>query len=115
MSLFSHRARFLTLLLAPLLLAGLSALVVAQDKKPDDKKDDPPPKAKGQLPANFKQLGLDKSQVEKIYAAQAKYNAEIDKLKAKIDALKVEEKAEIEKVLTADQLKKLKEIRSGEK
>ena len=93
-----------------------SWLVGADDKKPDDKKtDDPPAKAKGQLPPNWKVLGLTKDQVTTVYTIQSKYRAEIDKLTAKIDALKAEEKDKMMEVLTKEQKEKLKEIRSGEK
>jgi len=81
----------------------------------DDKKDDPPPKAKGTLPAYWKQLGLSNDQKQQVYKIQAKYNAEIDQLKAKIEKLKDTEKEEMYKVLTEEQKKKLKELRSGEK
>src|SRR5438876_34730 len=92
------------------LSVGATGLLIgADEKKPDE------PKAKGMLPANWKQLGLTKDQVQEVYKIQTKYTTEIDKLKAQIDKLKAEEKVELEKVLTEEQKKKLKDIRSGEK
>ena len=101
------------------LRAGVAVLVVsilatgwllgADEKKPDE------PKAKGFLPQNWGKICLTTDQKQDVYKIQAKYNADIDKLKAKIDALKAEEKVELEKVLTEDQKKKLKEIKTGEK
>ncbi len=81
----------------------------------DEKKPDEPPKARGTLPIYWKQLGLTRDQVQDVYKIQSKYTSEIDKLRAKIDALKAEEKAELEKMLSDEQKKKLKELRSGEK
>ena len=101
--------------LAFFLAVATFGLTAAQDKKPVDKKDDPPVKAKGQLLANWKALGLTADQVQMVYKTQTKYTAQIDELKAKIDKLKSEEKAELLKVLTEEQKKKLAEIKTGEK
>src|SRR5262249_52350477 len=100
------RFRLGAALLAVCALASTSWLVGADDKKPDEKKPDDPPKAKGVLPQNWKQLGLTKDQVTEVYKVQSKFNSEIDKLKAKIDALKAEEKVELEKILTDEQKRK---------
>lgn len=106
------RLRFGAVLLTACVLS--TGILVGQDKKADDKKPDEP-KVKGFLPQNWGKLGLSADQKQDIYRIQAKYNAEIDSLKAKIDKLKEEEKAAMEKVLTDEQKKKLKEIKSGEK
>jgi hypothetical protein len=82
-----------------------------QDKK-DDKQ---PPKVKGQLPPFFKKIGLRDDQIQKIYVLRAGYKTKIDALKMQMEKLKADEKQEIEKVLTPEQLKRLKELRSGEK
>jgi hypothetical protein len=87
-----------------------SWLMGADDKKPDD-----PVKVKGTLPAHWRQLGLSADQVQEVYKIQAKYNAKIDKLKAEIEALKAEEDTERIKVLSDEQKRKLKELKSGDK
>jgi hypothetical protein len=106
------------------LLAGLIVLsggLIGQEKKTkeepkqDAKKDEPPMKAKGVLPPNWKKVGLTDPQVQEIYKVQNKYDAEIDKLQAKIEELKANRTKDMRAVLTADQKKKLDEILSGEK
>ena len=102
------------------LFAGLLVLsggLIGQEKKAKEepKKDEPPMKAKGVLPPNWKKVGLTDPQVQEIYKVQNKYDAEIDKLQAKIEELKANRTKDMRAVLTADQKKKLDEILSGEK
>jgi len=52
--------------------------------------------------------------VQQVYRAQSRYHAQIAELDAKIKELKKTEKAEMEKVLTAAQKARLKEIVAGE-
>ena len=88
------------------------------DKKTDDKKtDDKPPavKLKGPLPTHYNRLGRRDDQVQKILKIRLDYRTKQDELKAKMDKLKVEEKELLEKALTPDQLKRLREIKSGDK
>ena len=105
-------------MLRVLLPAALTALLVlgggtvAQDKK-DTKKDDAGPKAKGFLPQNWGKIGLTDSQKQEIYMIQGKYNAEIDKLEAKIKELKGTRDKEMKAVLTPEQKKRLEEILLG--
>src|ERR1700753_2083131 len=73
-----------------------------ETKKTGDVKVDEP-KAKGQLPAGWKKLGLTDEQVQSVYKTQSAYNGKIDGLKQKIADLKAEEKAELEKILTKAQ------------
>ena len=84
------------------------------DPKPADKKEEPkkadPKKATGQLPMNWKALGLTDEQVQKVYKLQAKYNDDIDGLEAKIKELKDKMQKERLEVLTADQKKRLEDI-----
>ena len=92
--------------------------IVGQEPKPSDPKTtkvDPKvePKAKGQLPQNWKQLGLTDEQVQKVYKVQAKYNDDIEKLEAQIKDLKVKMSKERSEVLTAEQKKRLEEILKG--
>jgi len=89
-----------------LVILGFSLLVgsaATQDKK-EDKKD--PPKVKGQLPAGFKDLGLSKAQIEKIYTLQTEFKTKINKLQAEINELKKTENKEVFGVLTDDQREK---------
>jgi hypothetical protein len=72
-------------LLVVLFMTG--GFLLGDDKKPDDKD----PKAKGTLPANWKKLGLDDSQVQKIYKLETTYRTKIDALKQQIEDLKAEE------------------------
>jgi hypothetical protein len=105
------------------LLTGLLVLsggTFGQDNKPkedpkkeDKKKDEPAPKVKGQLPPNWRKLGLSDVQVQEIYKIQNKYDAEIDKLQAKIDELKANRTKDTKAVLTADQKKLLDAILTG--
>jgi Spy/CpxP family protein refolding chaperone len=101
-----------------LLALAMIGVAYAQDKKPDDKKPDdktPPVKLRGQLPKNYKQLGLLDTQLQKIYKIRADARAKGDELRAKLAKLKDDETEQLEKVLTPEQLKRLREIRSGVK
>jgi hypothetical protein len=73
------------------------------------------PKIRGQLPANYGKLGLTDVQKQSVYKIRADYKGKIDQLAKQLAKLKSEEKEALEKVLTPEQLKRLKEIRSGEK
>lgn len=88
---------------------------LAQDKpkekpaeKKEEKKDDA--KAKGQLPQNWKSLGLTDEQTQKVYKLQAKTAEEIDKLEAQIKELKDKLTKERLAVLTDEQKKRLEGI-----
>jgi Spy/CpxP family protein refolding chaperone len=92
------------------LLAGVSA---GQDKgKKDDPpaKDEPASKYKGQLPPNWRKLGLTDAQTQKVYKVNAKYGEEIAKLEAKIAELKEKRDKERFDILTAEQKKRLAEL-----
>jgi peptidoglycan hydrolase CwlO-like protein len=84
-----------------------------EDPKKVDKAKDEPAKAKGVLPPNWKKLGLSDGQVQDIYKVQNKYDAEIDKLQAKIDELKANRTKDMKAILTAEQKKRLDEILTG--
>jgi hypothetical protein len=73
------------------------------------------PKVRGTLPANYAKIGLTDIQKQKVYKIRAEYKGKFDQLAKQIAKLKAEEKEALEKTLTAEQLKRLKEIRSGEK
>ncbi|MFQ3592792.1 MAG: hypothetical protein SNJ82_06315 [Gemmataceae bacterium] len=104
-------------LLSLALVFAIVGVVLAQDKDTPkkDKPTEPDKKYKGILPANFKKLGLTDAQVQAIYKLQSEYRDKMDRLKKQMETLKTEERAAIEKVLTDVQLKRLKEIRSGDK
>jgi hypothetical protein len=80
-----------------------------------EKSDDKTAKVRGQLPAFYKKLGLRDDQIQKIYQIRADYKGKVDELRRKMEQLKATEKGELEKVLTPEQLKRLKELRLGEK
>lgn len=89
---------FVALAFALMLSGGL----LGQDKK------EPP--AKGQLPAQWKKLGLSEDQVKKVYSIQTDYRGKIAELEDKIKDLKKQERSDLEKVLTDTQKTRLKEI-----
>lgn len=106
--------RYLTLLTVvavAILIAGFST---GQEKKPGDDKTEPP-RLKGQLPPNWKKLGLNDEQVQKIYKIQNDYDAKEEALKKQIDNLKKEEKVKMRDVLTDAQKARLKEIEEEKK
>lgn len=85
-----------------MLLVALSCVSIAQEK------------AKGQLPANFKKLGLRDDQVSKIYTIQSGYRTKVADLTKQINELKSKEKAEVDSILTPEQKTRLKELQTGE-
>ena len=91
----------------------LSSGLVGQEPKKEAKKDEPATKFKGQLPANYKKIGLSDDQVQTVYKIQSKYNEEIDKLDAKIKELRAAKDKEVKAVLTPEQKKRLEEILIG--
>jgi hypothetical protein len=83
-------------------ILGLALMVAGgatQEKKDKDDKG----KVKGQLPPGFKDLGLSKDQVGKIYSIQADYKKKIGDLQTKIGELKKEQTHEEFKILTDEQ------------
>lgn len=93
----------------------LALLGAAYQEKDKDKKAEEPGKLKGTLPANFKKIGLSDEQVQKVYKIRHDYKAKMDDLKKQMDRLKTDEKEAMDKVLTPGQLKRLRELRTGEK
>jgi len=91
--------------LAPLLVIGMfwSSLLLGDDKKA-------PIVVKVSLPRYYSQLGLTPKQRNEIYKIRGKYAAEIQELYQKISDLRDQEKEECEKVLTAAQKSRLREI-----
>jgi hypothetical protein len=109
------RGSLLALLLGGLLILSADGLVGQEAKKDDPKakKEEPAGKAKGQLPPNYKKLGLSDAQTQEIYKIQAKYAAELAQLKTKEDELKATRDKDVRAVLTPDQKKRLEEIQTG--
>jgi hypothetical protein len=95
----------------------LIGVAYGQDKKPDEKKPDDKPttKLKGYLPQYYKKLGLRDDQLQRIYKIRADTRAKADELKAKMEKLRADEKEQLEKALTPEQLKRLRELQTGAK
>ncbi len=77
----------------------------------EDTKDDK--KVKGQLPQNWGKLGLTDEQKQKIYKVQTEYRDKIFDLEKQIKELRERERGEMEKVLSDEQKKRLREILSS--
>lgn len=98
------------------LVAG--SLVFAQDeKKPEGKggAKGGAKKVQNRLPDNYGKLNLSDEQKAKIYAVQAANQPKIAELNAQLKALKDQIQAEVDAVLTPDQLKLLGDIRAEAK
>jgi len=111
-------ARALVMMVAVALFAGTG--VFSQEKKDSVTKDTGKDtgtgtgKIKGVLPAHWSKLGLTDQQKQDVYKARAKFQDQIKKLQDQLDALKSEERKELEKILTAEQKKRLVELLVGE-
>ena len=90
--------------LALLVSAGASQDAKKEEKKEEKKKE--PGKSKGMLPQGFKDLGLSKEQIGKVYSIQADYKVKHVELDKKIKELKSQESQEIFKVLSDEQREK---------
>ncbi|MGH7134753.1 MAG: hypothetical protein ACREHD_03375 [Pirellulales bacterium] len=71
-------------------------------------------KPRGRLPAYYNQV-IDGQQREKIYAIQQQHEPKINELKAELQALQDKLDAEVEGVLTPEQLAKVKELTEAAK
>jgi hypothetical protein len=96
--------------LTVLSVALLGGLLLGQDKKTTDK--EPPPR--GPLPAHFKKLGLSEDQLTAVRKIRSEYRAKIEKLKQELSDLQKEERAKLDRVLTAEQRARLRDLRAGE-
>lgn len=97
----------LCLVLASACLVGTMAFRAAAEDKDE-------PKARGTLYPNWRKLGLTDDQVQEVYKVQTKYRNQIDKLESQIAALKKQERADAEKVLTPAQKQRLRELATGD-
>ena len=94
--------------LAVLALAGLLVgLAVAQQKPPAD--------LWQVLPAYFKKLDLTDKQKADLYRVCSQHDGKIAELQRQIAGLKEAKQKEMEKLLTAEQRKRLEALRTGEK
>src|SRR5687767_4144681 len=107
--------RVAVVMLAVALLGAAAYQDKDKDKDKPKDKDKAPPKLKGQLPQYYKQVGLSTDQVQRVYKIQNDYKEKMDELKRKMEQLKSDQKEAMENVLTPEQRKKLKALRSGEK
>jgi len=71
-------------------------------------------KTTGQIPANWKKLGLSKEQEVKIRAIAVDYTAKIRKLEMQIEDLKSQRLTDQVKVLNGEQKDKLRKLVTGE-
>jgi hypothetical protein len=95
-------------MLSGLVIVALALIVgsgATQDVK-KDKDEKKEVKLKGMLPQGFKDLGLSKEQVLKIYMVQTEYNTKIAELNTKINELKSQRAKEEVKILTEEQREK---------
>ena len=58
-------------------------------------------------------MSVTSDQVQKIYKVQNKYDDDVEKLQAKIDAMKADRTKDMKAVLTAEQKKRLEDILTG--
>lgn len=103
------RLRFIT----PLFAVGLlsSGVLLGEDKKTERE----PIIVNTRLPTYFSKLGLSTKQKNDVLKIRAKYNIEIEKLQQQIAAMKEQQTADMENVLTAGQKARLRELQSGKK
>ena len=95
-----------------LLVLSLSGAAF-QDKKKSD--DTPKGSVRGTLPPLYRKLDLQDEQVRKLHKIHDEYGNKIVELQKQIEKLKDAMAEEMEKELTAEQRRKLKELRTGEK
>lgn len=96
-------------LLAVALLAFAGGLAAQQKDPPKPADKEPAAKARGYLPQGWRELGLSDDQKKKVYAIDAKYDEEIDRLKAQIEDAKAKKRKEQIEVLTPEQKKRLED------
>ena len=70
-------------------------------------------KARGRVPNYYGQIGLSPEQRKKIYAVQKQYRSQFQDLFKQLRALRAKQQAEIDAVLTPEQIAKLKALRDA--
>lgn len=116
---------FVAATLIVLVVCLVPAAVSQQDEKKDEKKTEKKSEKKAEkgeaagsrpvLPNYYKKLGLLDTQRAKILKVRADYQAKVKVLEKQLRKLKSEEREELEKLLTPDQLKRLRQWQTGEK
>lgn len=94
----------------PVIVVLALVLIASAGINGQEKKDT---KVKGVLPPNWGKLGLTDEQKQKVYKVQAEYADKIADLEAKITEMKTKQRADMEKVLSDEQKKRLKDILTG--
>jgi hypothetical protein len=89
-----------------LVILGLALVVAGGATQEKGKDKDDKGKVKGTLPQGFKDLGLSKDQITKIYTIQGDYKKKISELDAKIKEYKSQQFQDELKVLTDEQREK---------
>lgn len=111
----SHRFRAVTLTAVVAVAVGGSIYAWAQQPAAQSAQQEAQPAQptppRGRLPAYYGQV-VNQQQREQIYAIQAKYSARIAELQKQLEELRAQRDAEIEKVLTPEQLKRIAELRA---
>lgn len=115
-----HKPRAIALLTGLLFLGAVAALSEAQlppNESPKTSKEpkDEPAKVKPTLPKGWSKLGLTDAQKQELYKTRARFQEQIQRLQEQLEALKAEEKTELEKILTPGQKARLKEVLEGDK
>lgn len=107
--------RSLTYALALGLLLGGASAASAQDSSKSTSKDEAKSggRLRGQLPPNYRQLGLSEEQRQKIYKLQNEYADKLKELEEQIEKVKAERNKAYGKVLTKAQHDRLNEIQKG--
>ncbi len=101
------RFKFMIPLLVICMVWG--SFLIGQEKKTDKE----PILVSKRLPTYYNRLNLSQKQKNDIYKIRGKYEAEIQELYQKITELREQEKADCEKILTADQLARYRQILLG--
>src|SRR5262249_35022759 len=110
-----HRALLVPLALLLALLVGLSSPAQDKEKKKKDPNDDKPAaKLTGPLPAHFKKLGLSDKQKQEVLKIMADARAKVAQLQKEIKDTRAKARKDAEAVLTPDQRKLLRKLKTGD-
>jgi Spy/CpxP family protein refolding chaperone len=109
-----HRALLVPLALLLALLVGLSSPAQDKEKKKDPNDEKPAAKLKGPLPAHFKKLGLSDKQKQQVLKIMADSRAKVAQLQKEIKDTRDKARKDAEAVLTPDQRKLLRKLKTGD-
>lgn len=111
MQLVFWKKMVLASLASSLVVAAMSLTSIGQEAKKSEKaKPTAKQKAKGRLPAYYKDVVTDQ-QRDQIYTIQAKYEKQLADLRAQIETVQSKQNEEIEALLSAEQKEKLAKVR----